>query len=152
MTVRYRLEAYVEIKASAHKFYEVFRSRPHHVPNISPSRIPSVDVHQGDWQTHGSVKVWKYSLDGKKVLTYKERVEFDDESKTVTLVGLEGDVFEDFKNYITVFQAIPKDDSLSVVKGVIEYEKLKEDGPDGIKNLDFVVGLIKDIEAHLVQA
>ncbi|GLT78408.1 hypothetical protein SLA2020_499450 [Shorea laevis] len=100
MAVHYKLEVYVPINAPADKFYDVFKIRPHHLPNISTQRLQNCQLHGGGiWDTHGhgSIKTWTYSIGGKTE-TFKERVEFDDATKTVTLIGLEGNVLKEFKH------------------------------------------------------
>ncbi|GLT36909.1 hypothetical protein SLA2020_112550 [Shorea laevis] len=93
MAFLYKSEADVEIKAIAEQFYWTFGTRAHQVPNAAPTWIQKVAVHQGDWETHGFVKVWNLTATGVAE-TFKEKVELEDqESKTVRLVGLEGDLF-----------------------------------------------------------
>lgn len=64
-----KVETEIEIKAPAEKFYNIFRSRAHHVPNISSGSIQRVQVHEGDWETHGSIKSWNYSV-GKVIYVH----------------------------------------------------------------------------------
>ncbi|XP_059446623.1 MLP-like protein 43 [Corylus avellana] len=80
-----KLETEIEIKADPQKFYEIFKKQAHQVPNATPDHIQAVEVHEGDWETHGSIKLWKYTVEGNAEV-FKEKVEFDDASKTVTLV------------------------------------------------------------------
>ena len=47
------------------------------------------------------------SLDGKEE-TFKERLEFDDETKTIKCVGVEGDLFKLYKSYTAIFELTPK--------------------------------------------
>ncbi|GLT78411.1 hypothetical protein SLA2020_499480 [Shorea laevis] len=150
MAVRYKLEADLDIKAPAEKYYQFMKTTVYHFPNIS-DKIQQVDVHQGAWDTHGSIHVWTYSIGDKKNQTFKERVEHDDRNLAVIMTGLEGHVFNEFKSYKGTFKAIPKNDGTCTVKHIIEYEKLGEDSPDAHKYLDFIVGMSKDAEAHLVK-
>ena len=62
-------EADVEIKAPADKFFNILRSKIHHIPNISSDKVHGVEVHEGDWETLGSVKFWKFTV-GMAILTY----------------------------------------------------------------------------------
>ena len=54
----------LEINAPAEKYYEIFKDKVAHIPNISPTLFQNVEVHEGDWDTHGhgSIKVWNYTL------------------------------------------------------------------------------------------
>ncbi|PON66662.1 Major latex protein domain containing protein [Trema orientale] len=92
----------------------------------------------------------KSKLDGNDE-TFKERVEFDDETKTVRLVGLEGDVFKYYKSFTPVYQLIPKGEG-SLVKSSIEYEKLSEDVPAPDKYLVMAINMARDIDEHLSKA
>ncbi|RXH79188.1 hypothetical protein DVH24_040335 [Malus domestica] len=119
------VETEIEIKAPAEKFYNIFKRQAHHVPNISSGSIQGVQVHEGDWETHGSIKSWNYSV-GDEVGVFKEKVEFNDEKKSITLNGLEGDVFQYYKSFKPVYQFTQKDEG-NIANLSIEYEKLTED-------------------------
>jgi hypothetical protein len=56
-----KLETEIEIKADPQKFYEIFKKQAHQVPNAT-DHIQAVEVHEGDWETHGSVKLWNYTV------------------------------------------------------------------------------------------
>lgn len=62
MALTGKLEAVVEIKSFADKFYSVLSSENHQVPNASSDKVHGVEVHEGDWKTSGSVKLWKYTV------------------------------------------------------------------------------------------
>ena len=57
-----KIESEVEIKSSSEKYYNFFKT-PHHVPNVAGDHIQGVDMHEGDWDSHGhgSVKIWQYT-------------------------------------------------------------------------------------------
>ncbi|KAK2635472.1 hypothetical protein Ddye_030264 [Dipteronia dyeriana] len=148
MALSGKLEADIEIKASAEKYFNIFKSQCQHLPNISSSNLQGVDLHEGDWDTHGSVKLWKYTVEGREE-SYKEKIEIDDENLAVTLVGLEGDVFKNYKSWKATFQATPKGEGNSVIKHILEYEKLNQDVPVPNPYLDFIVRISKDIASHL---
>lgn len=65
-----KIEMKVEIKSNADQFYNIFRKQVHQVPNISASNVHHVELHEGDFQTHGSIKTWKYTPAGKKLYIY----------------------------------------------------------------------------------
>ncbi|TQD90093.1 hypothetical protein C1H46_024331 [Malus baccata] len=74
-----KLEADVEIKASAAKFHEMFTHKPHHISNASNRNIQGCDLHEGDWGTVGSVVYWNYfhgheKWEGKRSLSKLETV------------------------------------------------------------------------------
>ncbi|XP_022150052.1 MLP-like protein 328 [Momordica charantia] len=140
----------LEINAPAEKYYKIFKDQAFHVPNISPNIIQQIQVHEGDWDSHGhgSIKIWNYTIDGKTEV-FKERVEFDDEKFAVTLVGLEGDVFNHYKTFKGIYQVVPKDPEHSLAVLTLEYEKLDDGSPYPYKYLDLMNNITKDIESHL---
>ncbi|KAB1205735.1 hypothetical protein CJ030_MR7G028080 [Morella rubra] len=150
MALKGKLEAELELKASADKFYSIFRSQAHQVPNATPDIIQHVAVHEGDWETHGSVKVWKYTVEGKAEV-FKEVVEFDDANRAATLVGVDGDVMKIYKTYKGTFQVTPKGDG-SLAKLTMEYETLTADAPPPTKYFIMMINMTKDIDAHVVKA
>ncbi|KAJ0038686.1 hypothetical protein Pint_22294 [Pistacia integerrima] len=145
-----KLEVDLEIQAPAEKYYHIFKIQSHHLPNIASNNVKGVDLHEGDWDKEGSIKTWKYTVEGRDE-TYKEKIEVDDQKKSVTLVGLDGDVFKNYKNWKATFQATPEDEKSCVVKHILQYEKLNENVPEPHAYLDFMVKVTQDIAAHLVK-
>lgn len=87
-----------------------------------------------------------------EVGTFREKVELDDETKTVRLVGIEGEhVFKKYKTFIPIYQALPKDDGC-FVRLAIEYEKRNRNIPAPTKYLGLMTNVTKDIGAHLANA
>ena len=83
--------------------------------------------------------------------TFKEKVELDDVNKSVTLVGLEGDVFQEYKSFKAIHHAVPKGNGC-LAKLSIEYEKLNPNVPPPNKYLNMVAQIAKDIDAHIQKA
>ncbi|XP_057975400.1 MLP-like protein 34 [Malania oleifera] len=143
-----KLEAEVEIKASADHFHDIFSSRPHHISNICPEKIQGCDIHEGEWGNESSVIYWNYVLDGKACVA-KEIVEaIDKEKNSITFKVIEGELLVDYKSFKIIVQATPKGET-TLVKWTFEFEKLKEHDPEPKKLLHFVVHVTKDIEDHL---
>ncbi|XP_021823272.1 MLP-like protein 28 [Prunus avium] len=145
-----KVETEIEIKAPAEKFYNIFKSRAHHVPNISSGSIQGVQVHEGDWETHGSIKSWNYSV-GDEVGVFKEKVEYNDENKSITLNGVEGDVFRYFKSFKPVYQFTQKDEGSTATLS-IAYEKLNDNVAAPDKYVGLMVNIVKDLDAHFIKA
>ncbi|KAI4388226.1 hypothetical protein MLD38_000574 [Melastoma candidum] len=146
MALHGTLEAEVELKSTAENFYKIWRSEAHKMPDITSSNIQAVKVHEGDWDSHGAIKIWNYTVGGKTGV-FKEKVEFDDANLTVTLHGQEGDVFDEYKVYRPVCKLIPKTQG-SLAKLSIEYEKYKESDPNPDKYMAFFISMTKDIDTH----
>lgn len=61
------LESEIEIKVSAEHFYDTLKGKKQHrVHDIAPSHVHQVDVHEGDWESSGSVKQLTFTV-GKLV-------------------------------------------------------------------------------------
>ena len=62
MSLVAKLSGGVLVVAPHDKHHGVWVGRPHHISNVSPSKIPKVDLHAGEWGTVGSVVVWHYVI------------------------------------------------------------------------------------------
>jgi len=56
-----KVDTEVHIKASAEQFYDVFCNRPHHIANMSPDKVQSVQIYKGEWGSEGSIISWNYT-------------------------------------------------------------------------------------------
>ncbi|XP_030482733.2 MLP-like protein 34 [Cannabis sativa] len=146
-----KVEKEIEIKTPAEKFYNILKGQCHHIPNLTTDKIHTIDVHEGDWETPGSVKLWKYNIGGK-VETFKEKVDVDDENKAVIFTAVGGHVLDHFKSYKGTFKVTPKADSNQggLVKLTLDYEKRDVNDHDPIDDyMDFLVKLVEDIDTQL---
>ncbi|KAJ9708437.1 hypothetical protein PVL29_000465 [Vitis rotundifolia] len=151
MALTGKLEVDMEINSPADKFYNIFRRQAHHIPNICSDKVHQIDVHEGDWETPGSVKNWGYTLGGTS-MSLKETVEsVDDENKLITFKVLDGEIMNHFKSFKSNLQVKAKDEG-SLVKWTLEYEKVNEDVPNPDAYLEFAVNVTKDIESHHLKA
>ena len=55
-----KLETDVEVNASVEKFHEIFHQKLHHMSNISPDKIQSIELHEGEWGKVGTIFYWHY--------------------------------------------------------------------------------------------
>ena len=64
MALAGKLVSEVKINVAAEKYYKIWKHEVSHVPKICPKYIQKVEVHEGDWDSHGhgSVKIWHYSI------------------------------------------------------------------------------------------
>ncbi|KAF3973935.1 hypothetical protein ACB098_03G076000 [Castanea mollissima] len=151
MSLKGKVGTEIEIKSPPEKYYNIFKGQAYHVPNAAPDHIQGVDVHEGDWETHGSVKIWKYTLEGKSGLVFKEKVEYDDANRSATLIGVDGDIMQEYKTFKATYQVVPKGTG-SLAKLNIEYEKLREDVPAPDKYITLMVNITKGIDEHITKA
>ncbi|XVE92013.1 hypothetical protein REPUB_Repub01dG0060600 [Reevesia pubescens] len=159
-----KMEASVEIKASAEMFHDLMFNRPHHVSNACPDKVQACDLHYGGWGKHGSIVCWSYFhgkiqrynqeielADGKAKIA-KNLVTFDPKTNTISHRVLEGDLAEEYKNFIAHIQATPSAKGKgSVVHLVVEYEKLNENVPNPDSMVEFLIGMFKAMGSHLSQ-
>jgi len=67
------------LKGSAEKHYKRWRNENHLFPDAIGHHIQGVTVHDGEWDSHGALKIWNYTL-GKKciyvlpLITYNPRL------------------------------------------------------------------------------
>ncbi|KAM5553133.1 hypothetical protein ABKV19_025387 [Rosa sericea] len=59
-----KLEVDIEIKAPAERFFEFTTRKTYELSNISPDKVVSCELLEGDWGKEGSVISWNYVLDG----------------------------------------------------------------------------------------
>ncbi|XP_012078670.2 MLP-like protein 31 [Jatropha curcas] len=150
MVVAGKLEADVEIKASADKFHDVFGSRPHHVKHASPHNVQGCELHDGEFGKEGSVVFWNYAHDGVPKIA-KEIVErIDNVNLSTTFKVIDGDLLKENKSFKITVKATPKGTG-SVVHWTLEYEKLNKNIPDPHSFLQFLIEVSKDIDAHLTK-
>ncbi|KAK7334632.1 hypothetical protein VNO80_26392 [Phaseolus coccineus] len=145
-----KIETKVQIRASAQQFYDIFCNRPHHIANISPQKIQSVQIHKGEWGTEGSIVSWNFMLDGKKVVA-KEVVEgIDKENCKLSFKVLEGDLLGLYKSFKFNLQVTPKENG-SVVQWSLEFEKQENHIPAPHTLLQLGIELSKNIDSYLTQ-
>ncbi|KAK7407500.1 hypothetical protein VNO78_09453 [Psophocarpus tetragonolobus] len=140
------LEEKVQLKSCPEKFYNFLKSQNQCIPNnVHSEKVHGVEVHEGNWNTSGSVKLWKYIIEGKEEM-FKEKVIMDEANKIITYVAVGGNALELYKSYRAI---------LKVEKGIlklrIEYEKLNDNIPHPKKYQQFFVNIVKDIDANLVK-
>ncbi|CAL8995143.1 unnamed protein product, partial [Prunus brigantina] len=139
----------IELKSPADKFYKIFKGQGHLIPNVSSGHIKGIQVHEGDWETHGSVKIWNYHLAYIYILFFL--VEYDDENKAATLIGLDGEMFKYYKCIKGIFQFAQKGD-VSVANLTIHYEKRNANVEAPDRYVGLMVTLVRDLDAHFAKA
>ncbi|KAG6582118.1 MLP-like protein 43, partial [Cucurbita argyrosperma subsp. sororia] len=144
-----KLETDVEVNASVEKFHEIFHQKLHHMSNISPDKIQSIELHEGEWGKVGTILYWHYFHEGKACVSKRVIEAVDEENNSVTWKELEGDISKHYKNFRVKVQCIPKEKG-SVVHITLEYEKLHEQIQDPHTFLQLCADAAKDIDAHLM--
>nr|AFK45005.1 unknown [Lotus japonicus] len=150
-TLSGKVETQIQIQAPAARFYNIFRKKLNHLPNMSAD-VHGAKVHKGDWENVGSVKHWDITIEGKKTIVKEKIQAVDDDNKLITYSLFDGEISEGYKSFIMTLQVTDKEIG-GLVKWTIEYEKLKENitasSPDTF--LAFATTVTKDIDANLVE-
>ncbi|KAF8095555.1 hypothetical protein N665_0330s0037 [Sinapis alba] len=141
----------VPLKGTAEKHYKRWRSENHAFPEAIGHHIQNVIIHDGEWDSHGAIKTWNYTCDGKPEV-FKERREIDDEKKTVTFRGLEGHVMEQLKVYDVILEFIPKSEDGCVCKITMIWEKRNDEFPEPSNYMKFVKSMVADMDDHVLKA
>ena len=102
-------------------------------------------------ETEFDILIFLWTIEGKSELFFKEKVEYDDENKSATLIGIDGDVMQEYKSYKCTFQVVPKGTG-SLAKLTIEYEKLSDDVPAPDKYITLMVNVTKGIDELIAKA
>ncbi|KAL6295212.1 hypothetical protein ACE6H2_003354 [Prunus campanulata] len=154
-----KLETNVEIKSHADRFHEFFAQTPYEICNISPDKVPSHKLLEGEWGKVGCVFLWNYIEDGKATFSKELTEAIDDETHSVTFTVLEGNPLDRYKSFKITLQVSPKSgdndniaDEGSVVHLVLQYEKLNDSVPDPHLQLQLAVILVKETDNFLNQA
>ncbi|CAN7081563.1 unnamed protein product [Brassica oleracea var. botrytis] len=145
----------VPLKGTAEKHYKRWKSENFLFPDAIGHHIQNVTVHDGEWDSHGGIKIWNYTLDGKQEV-FKEKREIDDENKTMTTTrkqrGLEGHVMELFKVYDLIGQFIPKTEDSCICKITMVWEKRNDEVPEPSSYMKLLKSMVVDMEDHVLKA
>ena len=57
-----KLEAEFELKSDADEFFHSFGAKAHQLPDLVNEKVNRIEVHEGDWKTDGSIKLWTYVI------------------------------------------------------------------------------------------
>lgn len=87
--------------------------------------LSSVQSNTADTINPSFVLVFFHSSNEKTEI-FREKVEIDEENKSITLVAIEGHVLESYSAYNVNYQVIPE---RGIVKVMIDIEKPKEEAP-----------------------
>ncbi|XP_006355259.1 kirola-like [Solanum tuberosum] len=144
MGLKGKLISQIEMKCSGHLLYEHFKSNPHKTSSMSPDKITNFTIHEGQLGKTNSVVSWNIILGGKERHA-KQVLYIDDEEKTITFNFNEGFMNEIYKSMTLTLTA-----EENLITWTLVYEKLNENTPEPLDFMEFLVGLIKDLETHHV--
>ncbi|XP_059305164.1 MLP-like protein 423 isoform X1 [Lycium ferocissimum] len=144
----HRIELQAEIKSSPEKLFNVYKNKTFLLPKISPHKLQSIKVLEGDGKSVGSIRLWTYNM-GAPVIA-KDRIDAIDEknnSMTFELIG--GEVTKYFMNFKATIK-VTNEGNRNSVNWSLEYEKANEDVPTPYSHLDYLVGVSREVDAYLL--
>ncbi|KAJ4879664.1 MLP-like protein 28 [Raphanus sativus] len=145
------IEADVEIKAPATKFYHMFAVRPQDLPKASPENLKGCRVEEGDTGKVGTLLTWNYVQDGKPMVAYQRIEAVEPKNNMIKYRVLEGDMMKEFKSFLCTIQVTPKQGgSGGVVKWRMEYERIDENVAPPESLLRVAVKTTKETEQMLL--
>ncbi|KAJ4848329.1 hypothetical protein Tsubulata_003726 [Turnera subulata] len=140
-----KVETKVPLKGSSDQFFTFFRNNIPNLHQMFPQNVQSVEVVGGGEVKTGSVLHAKYSLAGSPVMSAKIKIEaLDDARKSMSVVVLEGDLFQLYKTFKVKMEV-----SAGQAKWSIEFEKANENAPHPSPYLDLITKVCKGLDAHL---
>ncbi|KAK9706940.1 hypothetical protein RND81_07G162400 [Saponaria officinalis] len=148
-----KAEGQVQLKTHADKFFNVWTRNTNLVHELCPDKFAKVELHEGSsWHSVGAVKTWHYMAYGKKEFVKTKVAEINEKNRSVCYDYLDGQIlrnyYSDFKSKI---EFIANGEGC-FVKWSFEYEKKTEDAPNADIYIDFLLGVAKDMDAHLCSA
>ncbi|KAL3510573.1 hypothetical protein ACH5RR_029974 [Cinchona calisaya] len=120
------------------------------MPKISPGKLQSIQVLEGDGKSVGSIRLWTYVM-GTPVIAKDKIDAIDEENKTITFGLIGGEVTNYFKSFKATLQAIVQG-GINIVKWTLEYEKANDDVPTPHSHLDFLINCSRDVDAYLLKS
>ncbi|MED6143643.1 hypothetical protein PIB30_007946 [Stylosanthes scabra] len=149
-----KLEAEIEVKSKADKFWSAIREFATIFSKASPSDYKSIQIIQGDGKVPGSIYKTTLGQGYELVKTVTERIEgVDEENRTITYSVIDGEVLKYLKSYKGFISVTPKeDDNGSIVKWCCEYEKASQDVPEPIFIKEFATKIFPKVDDYLLSA
>ncbi|KAL5553441.1 hypothetical protein UlMin_040842 [Ulmus minor] len=144
------MEYELEVKCSAQRFYQIFRSRAHLLPKLCPNVVKDIQVIKGGWDAIDSVKRWIF-LSGNSSEVSIDTVEaVDEKNKSMIYKVIGGEVAKHYNSFKFGLEAKEKRDGGCLVKWIVQYEKENENipAPNEYKGLGTVMTMC--IDAYLL--
>ncbi|KAL1365624.1 hypothetical protein HN51_013621 [Arachis hypogaea] len=149
-----KLEAEIEVKSNADKFWNAIRDFATIFPKASPSVYKSIQIIQGDGKAPGSVFKTTLGEGYELVKTVTERIEDVDDAKRIIIYSVvDGELLKYLKSYKGYISVTPKgNDNGSIVKWSCEYEKASQEAPEPIFIKEFATNVFPKVDHYLLSA
>ncbi|TYJ40417.1 hypothetical protein E1A91_A04G140000v1 [Gossypium mustelinum] len=134
-----RMECQLEIKSSADKFFDAYKTKAQLMPKMANQVVRDVKLVEGSgWDSES------------KLETCKEMMEkVDDKDRTVVYKLVEGEIMKAFKSWNSILNVMPMGEG-SLVKWTMEFEKQNDDVPDPVKYGEFLTTWAKNVDTYLL--
>ncbi|XP_010477598.1 PREDICTED: MLP-like protein 34 [Camelina sativa] len=139
------LELEIQVNMTADRFFKTFKKKEGNFTD----KTEAVSVLRDDTTSNSSIQIWNFIVDGK-MEQIKEKIEVDEENKSVSFLALEGDVLKQYNSYRIRLDVVPKNDRVCIAKWKWEYEKLNDDVPPPTRYTAFVAEYTRDLETRLL--
>ncbi|XP_012460638.1 kirola [Gossypium raimondii] len=145
-----RMECQLEIKSSADKFFDAYKTKAQLMPKMANQVVRDVKLVEGSgWDSEGSVRQWYFVAAGK-LETCKEMMEkVNDKDRTIVYKLVEGEIMKAFKSWNSILNVMPMGEG-SLVKWTMEFEKQNDDVPDPVKYGEFLTTWAKNVDTYLL--
>ncbi|KAL7110717.1 hypothetical protein ACP275_05G043200 [Erythranthe tilingii] len=150
MAQLHKLELQTQITSRPEKFFDLYKNKTYLMPKISPDKLQSIRVLEGDGKSLGSVRLWTYVM-GIPVIAKDKIVAVDEVNRSITFELIGGEVTKYFNNFKATIEATTEDNK-NIVKWKLEYEKVSENVPTPHSHLEFLVTMSKEIDTYLIKA
>ncbi|KAJ9708430.1 hypothetical protein PVL29_000460 [Vitis rotundifolia] len=144
-----RLELQTEIKSSPDRIFDIYKNKTSLMPKISPDKLKSIEVLEGDGKSVGSVRLWTYVMGGA-VIAKDKIVAIDEEKGSMTFDLIGGEVTNYYKSFKATIEATSEAHT-NLVKWSLEYEKANETVPTPQSHLAFLLDVSKEVDAYLLK-
>ncbi|KAK6790729.1 hypothetical protein RDI58_009810 [Solanum bulbocastanum] len=146
MGLKGKLIVSLEAKCGGHSVHDIFHTNTQHLLNISPSRVKHFEIHEGEKGKIDSVASWKYYEDGKEMFAKTVIEAIDPQKNSFTWNVIEGNLLDLYNSFAFITSSEHQWITYALV-----YEKKTEDTPEPLALLDYCIGVIKDVEGHLLK-
>ncbi|MBA0572501.1 hypothetical protein Golob_002838 [Gossypium lobatum] len=124
-----RMECQLEIKSSADKFFDAYKTKAQLMPKMANQVVRDVKLVEGNgWDSEGSV---------------------NDKDRTLVYKLVEGEIMKAFKSWNSILNVMPMGEG-SLVKWTMEFEKQNDDVPDPVKYGEFLTTWAKNVDTYLL--
>ncbi|KAI3517057.1 hypothetical protein L1887_16264 [Cichorium endivia] len=138
---------YVEISTSGKLLYDLLWHKPHDCSSICPEKVHGCDLESGERGAVGSTIMWHYTHDGKKKYAKELIEEIDETNHKIVLNVIGGEVKETYNYFRLTFHCEEKDGKQYVV-WTMEFERPSISVPYPTSVMDYLCGLVKDMDDH----